>query len=105
VLLNFKVLGAVELLLQQEESAETQQTWQQIYGVGSQVGVMLPYSRNHETEDKIGLVLMALQDTILIKQFLSGLEWQQVQTVKLHLNFSHPSDAQNSKFTSDGSGS
>jgi predicted Zn-dependent protease len=30
------------------------------YGVGSQVGVMLPYSRNHETEaDKIGLVLMA----------------------------------------------
>jgi predicted Zn-dependent protease len=30
---------------------------------------MLPYSRNHETEaDKIGLVLMAVQDTILIKQ-------------------------------------
>jgi Zn-dependent protease with chaperone function len=49
---------------------------------------MLPYSRNHETEaDKIGLVLMAIADTILIKQFLSGLEWQQVQTVKLHLNF------------------
>ncbi|SEB05374.1 Peptidase family M48 [Flavobacterium gillisiae] len=43
------------------KSAETQQTWQQIYGVGSQVGVMLPYSRNHETEaDKIGLVLMAI---------------------------------------------
>jgi predicted Zn-dependent protease len=31
------------------------------FGVGSQVGVMLPYSRNHETEaDKIGLVLMAI---------------------------------------------
>jgi predicted Zn-dependent protease len=35
------------------KSQETQQTWQ--LGVGSQVGVMLPYSRNHETEaDKIG---------------------------------------------------
>jgi Zn-dependent protease with chaperone function len=43
------------------KSAETQQTWQQIYGIGSQVGVMLPYSRSHETEaDKIGLVLMAI---------------------------------------------
>ncbi|NGY38765.1 M48 family metallopeptidase [Flavobacterium sp. XN-5] len=43
------------------KSEETQQTWQQIYGVGSQVGVMLPYGRNHETEaDKIGLVLMAI---------------------------------------------
>lgn len=43
------------------KSEETQQTWQQIYGVGSQVGVMLPYGRGHETEaDKIGLVLMAI---------------------------------------------
>lgn len=43
------------------KSEETQQTWQQIYGVGSEVGVMLPYSRNHETEaDKIGLTLMAI---------------------------------------------
>jgi len=33
----------------------------QAYGVGSQVGVMLPFSRSHETEaDKIGLYLMAI---------------------------------------------
>ena len=33
----------------------------QYYGVGSTVGLMLPFSRNHETEaDKIGLYLMAI---------------------------------------------
>ena len=43
------------------QSAENQQMWQQYYGIGSQVGVMLPFSRRHETEaDKIGLILMAI---------------------------------------------
>jgi predicted Zn-dependent protease len=43
------------------QSAEKQQMWQEYYGIGSQVGIMLPFSREHETEaDKIGLVLMAI---------------------------------------------
>jgi predicted Zn-dependent protease len=41
------------------QSEQTQQIWNQAYGVGSQVGVMLPFGRNHETEaDQIGLTLM-----------------------------------------------
>lgn len=38
-----------------------QQQIMQLYGVGSQVGGMLPFSRKHETEaDKIGLVIAAI---------------------------------------------
>ena len=55
-------LGAVGVAVATgSQSAEKQQMWQQYYGMGSQVGVMLPFSRGHETEaDKIGLTLMAI---------------------------------------------
>jgi len=42
------------------QAAATQEIFQQLYGVGTSVGVMLPYSRLQENEaDRIGLVLMA----------------------------------------------
>lgn len=55
-------LGATGVALATgSQSAEKQQMWQQYYGLGSQVGAMLPFSRSHETEaDKIGLTLMAI---------------------------------------------
>lgn len=43
------------------KSDQTQQIFAQAYGLGTQVGVMLPFSRSHETEaDRIGLTLMAI---------------------------------------------
>lgn len=43
------------------ESSEKQEMWMQAYGIGSTVGLALPFSRGHETEaDKIGIYLMAI---------------------------------------------
>lgn len=55
-------LGAVGVAVATSgKTEETQAIFQQAYGIGSQVGVMLPFSRSHETEaDQIGLTLMAL---------------------------------------------
>ncbi len=45
----------------QKQPAQTQQIFNAAYGVGSQVGVMLPFSRVHEKEaDRMGLIFMAL---------------------------------------------
>jgi predicted Zn-dependent protease len=54
-------LGGMSLSLAlSKEPALTQQIFMGVYGVGTQVGVMLPYSRLHESEaDRIGLILMA----------------------------------------------
>ncbi len=43
-----------------ESPEETQQLWNRVYGIGSTVGVLLPYSRRQEQEaDHIGLIIMA----------------------------------------------
>jgi predicted Zn-dependent protease len=44
-----------------EKPEETKSLFMMAYGVGTQVGVSLPYSRSHETEaDKLGLIFMAM---------------------------------------------
>lgn len=49
---------AGNITIKDEKSREA---FNQYYGIGSTVGVMLPFSRSHETEaDKIGLTLMAI---------------------------------------------
>lgn len=59
MLMNY---GGVGLgLLLQNKSEQTQTLAQTVYGLGSQVGVMLPYSRLNESEaDHMGLVFAAM---------------------------------------------
>ena len=55
-------LGGVGLALAlQSKPKETQTIFNTAFNVGSQVGVLLPYSRLHETEaDHLGLIFMAM---------------------------------------------
>src|SRR5690554_3649119 len=54
-------LGAVAGNIALANNTENQQLFNTAYGVGTNLGVMLPFSRSHETEaDKIGLTLMAI---------------------------------------------
>jgi predicted Zn-dependent protease len=44
-----------------QKPAETQGIFNGAYGIGTQVGVLLPFSREHELEaDKLGLIFMAM---------------------------------------------
>ncbi len=58
LIIQFGGIG-LDLALNKEPQA-TRNLWLQAYGLGSQVGMLLPYSRKHEYEaDYIGLILMA----------------------------------------------
>lgn len=54
-------LGGLTLAKALEDKPElTQNLWMQAFGLGAQVGFLLPYSRKHELEaDRIGLIIMA----------------------------------------------
>jgi predicted Zn-dependent protease len=44
-----------------DKPQETQQLWMGAFGLGAQVGVLLPFSRSHESEaDRMGLIFMAM---------------------------------------------
>ncbi|MFB0525404.1 MAG: M48 family metallopeptidase, partial [Phycisphaerae bacterium] len=41
--------------------AQTKELFMQSYGIGTQLGILLPYSRLHEKEaDRLGLIFMAM---------------------------------------------
>ncbi len=54
--------GAVGLMVaMKDKPVQTQALWLGVYGVGTQVGIMLPYSRTQESEaDHLGLIFMAM---------------------------------------------
>jgi predicted Zn-dependent protease len=55
-------MGAVALSAALDEKPEeTRALWMTAYGVGAQVGALLPFSRKHESEaDQLGLIFMAM---------------------------------------------
>lgn len=55
-------LGGVALgVALKDKPTETQVIFNSAYGIGAQVGVLLPFSRTHESEaDRLGLVFMAM---------------------------------------------
>ncbi len=58
---GIQALGTGLSMALNEKPAETQQIWMTAFGVGANVGVMLPFSRSHESEaDKMGLIFMAM---------------------------------------------
>ncbi|MFB3055946.1 MAG: M48 family metallopeptidase, partial [Ignavibacteriaceae bacterium] len=54
--------GAVSLMIAMNNKPnQTKALWLGIYGAGTQLGIMLPYGRTHESEaDHIGLIFMAM---------------------------------------------
>lgn len=54
-------LGTALAVAVRKEPAQTQQLWMTAFGVGAEVGVLLPFSRTQESEaDHLGLIFMAM---------------------------------------------
>jgi predicted Zn-dependent protease len=88
--------GQVASVMLASKSPMTQQLFQTAYGAGAQYGVILPFSRKHESEaDKMGLVFMAMAgyDPHVAIEF-----WKRMSTVMSgqappEFMSTHPSDA------------
>ena len=90
-------LGGVALSVAlANEPAETQSLFYTAYGVGTTVGVMLPFSRTHESEaDRLGLVFMAMAgyDPNAAVDFWTRMAAQKGGAEPPEFLSTHPSDA------------
>ena len=87
--------GAILGAITQNASQSTQQIASQVFGLGANYGVMLPFSRKHETEaDDIGLVLMTMAG---YNPDCALTFWQKMSAsstnTKAEFMSTHPSDA------------
>lgn len=89
-------LGGLALTTALEEKPEkTRQLWMAAYGVGSQLGYMLPYSRLHENEaDHLGLIFMAMAgyDPHVAVEFWTRMKNMKGGQVPPEFLSTHPSD-------------
>lgn len=53
--------GGIAVAVATANNPKKAQIWNTVYGIGTQVGIMLPFSRTHEREaDRLGLVFMLM---------------------------------------------
>jgi predicted Zn-dependent protease len=79
-----------------EKPDQTRQLWTAAFGLGSQVGVLLPFSRLQETEaDRLGLIFMAMAgyDPHKAVEFWQRMASQQEGGAPPEFLSTHPSDA------------
>ena len=93
-------LGAVAGNIALANNPENAQIFNTAYGLGTSVGVMLPFSRSHETEaDHIGLILMAIAG---YEPSVAAELWQRMQAQEQgappEFLSTHPSKAETRKF-------
>lgn len=77
--------------------AQTKNLFMQSYGIGTQVGVLLPYSRVHENEaDHLGLIFMAMagyNPNEAVSFWQRMVASNQAQAQPLEILSTHPADA------------
>ncbi|MBN1436076.1 MAG: M48 family metallopeptidase [Sedimentisphaerales bacterium] len=90
-------MGAMSLSVAlRQHPAATQELFMQAYGVGAQVGVLLPYSRLHESEaDHMGLIFMAMAgyDPRVAPEFWQRMSDMRTSAEPPQILSTHPSDA------------